>query len=130
MGEEWGPELVPDDAYLLMRVHRVDLDETGTPKPGAFKNRPKGASGMSTDWDRYATPQSTRRSGRKPPEEYAVVSLPAGPVRHVGWQSVIHSPLRDNRAHTEVEGPKDPEVRLALRRLHRLVLTISPSLGQ
>lgn len=126
MKPEWPTEPIPDADFLLMRVHRVDLDPVGVPKPGAFKNRPDGAEGMSTNWDRYATPQSTRESGRKPGGEYAVVSLCVGPVRQVPGQAVEHRPLPDNRAHSEVVGTKDPEVRLALRELHIVVLQADP----
>lgn len=85
---------------------------------------------MSTNWDRYATPEETRSSGRKPAMEYAVVSLPAGPVRGVPGQNVEHRPLPENRAHTEVVGPKDPEVRLALRRLHRVLIPVTDMGGR
>jgi hypothetical protein len=106
MMPDWPIEEIPDSDSLFMRIHRFDLDASGRPKPGAFRNSPKGAAGMSVDWDRYATPEKTRRRGRQEPSNYAVISLDAGRVRTVPGQTVEHRPEPDNRAHSEVLGPQ------------------------
>jgi hypothetical protein len=124
--QDWPVEGVPDDSLLYLRVHRSLLKD-GTPLPGAFKNRPDGADGMSTNWDRYATPAGTRAGGKQPPDAYAVVSLQAGPVRALPGQEVEHRPVSDNRAHSEVVGIKSAEVRVKLRDLHRLVIAVDAS---
>ena len=61
----WASEEIPNDDYLWMRVHKNDLPN-GDIAPGAFKNRPTTKDGMSTDWEKYATPQETRNRGRIP----------------------------------------------------------------
>lgn len=88
---------------------------------------------MSTDWDKYSTPQETQQQARTPTDN-GVISLPVGPVRLEAAQQVEHTPLvvtapdpsrswlRSNRAHTDVIGKKDNEVRLKLRRMCRVEL--------
>ena len=84
-------------------------------------------SGMSTDWEKYATAEQTRHRGRQPAENYAVIELVAGEVRGVPEQTVVHTPNRelDNRAHTDVFGEKTPEVRLKLMALYRMTISVS-----
>jgi hypothetical protein len=65
----------------------------------------------------------------------AVVALNVGRVRTIPEQRVIHSPVQfdpelpDNRAHTDVAGPKesDPEVRRLFVRIATLVLALPPA---
>jgi hypothetical protein len=106
-----------------MRVHRNDV-VYGELKPGVFRNRPDPTRptrppAMSTDWSRYATPDDTRaRALSSPPQVNGVISLNVGKVRGIHRQSVEHTPTaadpadpssRDNRAHTDVFGPKSPK---------------------
>jgi len=71
---------------------------------------------MSTDWERYSTPSETKE--RSPaPEDHGVVRLLVRGVRNLPGQTVCHRPEPQNRAHTDVLGPKDEEVRLKLARL-------------
>ncbi len=82
---------------------------------------------MSTDWSKYSSPEETLlRVTHRPPEEFAVVSLPVGEVRILG-QLVEHDPYPDNRAHTNVIGEKDPEIRIKLSRLCRVVFALNTS---
>ena len=113
----WQPEQIPDEDRLFMRVHTTWIPR-GEVSPGAFQNRPAGATGMSTDWQRYSTPEQTRQRSKKPSEQ-AVIELIVGEVRGLPWQTVEHKPFSDNRAHTEVVGEKDEEVRLKLTRMYR-----------
>lgn len=128
----WPPEEIPDDATLYMRIHRQYIKPDGSLRSGCFQNRPDDRGGMSTDWDRYATPQETRERARRP-HDNAVVALHAGQVRTIPDQEIRHSPvhnhpeLPDNRAHTDVYGPKeqDPEVRRRFQRIARFVLPLA-----
>ena len=79
---------------------------------------------MSTDWDKYSNPLQTRdRAKASPPEENGVIQLVAGDVRQIPQQEVIHAPLPDNRAHTNMKGPEKlqksqkNEIRLRFRQI-------------
>lgn len=78
---------------------------------------------MSTDWEKYATPHETRRRAQRPGHN-AVVTLHVGSVRQLPEQQVEHTPkvAEDNRAHTDVYGQKDEEVRIMLRRIAEVVV--------
>ena len=75
---------------------------------------------MSTDWDRYSTPEKSRERANRP-EDNGIVSLPAGGVRAINL-TVEHAPESDNQAHTDVIGMKrsggEEETRLRLKLLH------------
>jgi hypothetical protein len=117
----WDVEEIPNDDVLYLRVHTNDVDN-GRPTPGAFRNRaspyaPHQPSAMSSDWCRYSTAQETQRRARIP-ELNGVVALPVLAVRHVPLQAVVHNPLfptavnpgcPNNRAHTDITGPKSPD---------------------
>ena len=51
--------------------------------------------------------------------------MEVGEVRGIPGQSVDHSPLAENRAHTDVRGEKNEEVRLLLRRAAAVVVPLS-----
>jgi hypothetical protein len=117
----WEKETIPNDAFLYMRVHRDDIDSDGTVKPGAFRNRPTDRDGMSTDWEKYSSPEECRRRSKSPLDN-AVIQMLAGDIRNLPDQTVEHSPiyrpeeteerLRFNRAHTDVFGPKKESVKI------------------
>lgn len=123
---QWEQATIPDESFLYMRVHRHALDLAGRPIPGAFRNSPKGALGMSTNWDKYSNAIWTRNSGPQPPQNYAVVKLPVGNVRRLPGQTVEHTPdyIRRNQSHTDVIGVKDAEVRLGFMRIYILAIEI------
>ena len=108
----WPIESIPNEDSLFMRVHRTWFTPDGSIIPRAFQNH---GGGMSTDWSRFSTATETR--GRKSPIDNAVVSMEVGLVRAVPGQTVEHTPLADNRAHTDVRGEKDEEARVLLRRV-------------
>lgn len=120
----WPVEEVPDAAVLFRHVHYFKLTGTGAPRPGAFKNAADG--GMSTEWEKYATPSETRQRASelfdKPPAEFAVAALKAADVRSIKDQRIAHTPRPRNRSHVDVFGDKDEEVRLKLARLAKIVL--------
>ncbi len=103
-----------------MGVHRTWLKPDGEVWPGVFKNH---GDGMSTDWSRYSTPEQTRDRRRKP-QENLVVQMEVGNVRSIPGQSVEHTPLPENRAHTDVCGEKNEEARLLLRRSATIVVAL------
>ncbi len=119
----WQKEHISDEDFLYRRVHRKLLNSSGGVRAGAFTDH-KGA--MSTDWNRYSSPEETRnRISGLSPEEFAVVALPVSEVRNLG-QIVEHDPLPDNRAHSNVIGEKDAEVRLKLTRICKIVIPSKP----
>ena len=119
----WSAEEIPNNDLLYMRVHR-NMVEHDLPVIGVFRNRPDPAQselppGMSTDWNRYSTPQQTRERARSSrPEDNGVISLNVGHVRGIYGQQVDHTPRYrvlenpedpNNRAHTDVSGRKSPK---------------------
>ena len=127
----WPVEEVPDVDTLYMRVHRQWIRADGSLRPLCFKNRPDDSGGMSTDWDRYSTPEETRQRARRPSDN-AVIAMNVGQIRAIPEQRVQHSPvfghpeLPDNRAHTDVYGPKerDSETRLRFLEVSTIVLPL------
>jgi len=79
---------------------------------------------MSTDWSKYSTPEATLGRARKP-EDNGVVEMLVGSVRAISTLVVEHTPLPENRAHTEVFGNKDVEVRVLLQRACRWTIPVS-----
>lgn len=88
---------------------------------------------MSTDWNKYATPEECRARARVP-DDNGVVEMVAGRIeREIPEQKVEHTPIQgrgdipENRAHTDVIGPKeeDPETQVLFSRKCRLVLDIT-----
>ena len=90
----WEKETILDDALLYMRVHKNQLDRSGEPIPGAFRNRPQSTDGMSTDWEKYATPEECRDRGRTPSDN-AVIQLKVADVRDIPCQIVEHTPINN-----------------------------------
>jgi hypothetical protein len=128
---KWPVEVIPDDDELFMRVHRRWFNEAGDLDAGCFQNHPKKSGGMSTDWSRYSTPGETRRRAqRSEPADNVVVALSVGRIRVIPGQTVIHAPIQDepdsadNRAHTEVFGPKNAETRIHFLRAYRLEISL------
>ncbi len=120
----WEKEPIPDNALLYMRVHKNNLDSDGKPIPGAFRNQPTRADGMSTDWDKHSTPKECQTRARTP-EVNAVIVLPVAEVRKIADQTVEHTPIYEplsepsvlNRAHTDVFGEKTTEARFHFMRI-------------
>jgi hypothetical protein len=119
----WEPESIPAEATLYLRVHKTLLDDNGLPKPVAFRNSPTKQDRMSTDWEKYATPEETLQRARNPADNI-VVLLPVGEVRQVPGQRVEHTPVQaaedspGNRAHTDVFGEKTPEARVKFLQIY------------
>ncbi len=127
----WEKEPIPDDALLFMRVHKNNLDSNGEPIPGAFRNQPTRADGMSTDWNRHSTPEECQARA-KTPEVNAVIILPVAEVCKIADQTVEHTPIYEplseppilNRAHTDVFGEKTTEARFHFMRIYRFAIKL------
>ena len=118
----WESEEIPDEDSLLMRVHQNYMDDEGEPIPAAFRNHPSKNGGMSTDWERYSTPEQTRARARQPGANIVIAILTRA-VRSIPNQLVIHTPDAEtqNRAHTDVFGEKTVEARERFMRIYRKV---------
>ena len=101
-----------------MRVHRQFMAGSSRVMPIAFRNHPPDGGAMSTDWEKYSTATDCRQRA-KIPTDNAVICMNAGLVRQVPGQTVVHDPMKENRAHTGVHGDKksDPEVRVRFLQL-------------
>lgn len=97
----WNVEQIPDPAKLYMRVHMKMLPE-GKLHAGVFKAH---GDGMSTDWEKYSTPEDTRFRALQP-DMNGVIALVTGTVRSIENLEVRHAPDDDgkNRAHTLIIG--------------------------
>src|SRR5215208_3921735 len=107
----WPTEEIPDSDKLYYRVHKA-LVPDGRLRPAIF--RQQGES-LSTDWERYSTPEASRLRARDPSKN-GIITMIAGFVRSLDM-AVEHSPDEENgnRAHTDVlrlEGPRSTELRL------------------
>lgn len=124
-------EDIPNDDLLYMRVSKNHIEPDGTILLIAFRAHgkpedPSSRKGMSTDWEKYSTPQECRRRALlygKDPNRYEVIQLNVGEVREIPDQTVEHTPIYEphatppiiNQAHTDVFGEKDDEARVMLR---------------
>lgn len=117
---KWPVEDIPGVDRIYMRVHFRQVD-AGNPMPGAFSDH---EGGMSTDWEKYSTPDETQLRGKQAPNLYGVIGLVVGSVRKIPGLGVVHEPIDDNRAHTEVFGKKDPQTRLQLLRSFQWIIPL------
>jgi hypothetical protein len=91
-------------------------------KHGRFQRSSGSASmkeGMSTDWSRHSTPETTKLRAANPAWKGGVIGMVVGDVRKVPSQTVVHAPLPDNRAHTNVKGQKPTQARYLFMRIWR-----------
>jgi hypothetical protein len=96
----WPKENIPDRDRLFYRVHVSQLVD-GDLHPGIFREQ---GQAMSTDWEKYSTPNDSRSRAAQPSRN-GIVALLAGDVQSIGM-SVDHTPdeKRNNRAHTSIYG--------------------------
>jgi hypothetical protein len=123
LNDPWITENIPNQDKIYMRVHR-NMIKNGQPSTGIFKNQPTSTDGMSTDWEKYSTPEDTRNrvAPSKDPANYGVISMQVENVKNVPNQTVVHTPdiPNNNRAHTDVFGEKDAEARVHFGRIFEL----------
>lgn len=125
----WEKEEIPNEDLLYMRVHKNHIGPDGSIYFIAFRkhgdpNDPSKERGMSTDWQKYSTAEECRQRASlygKDPNKYEVIQFNVGKVRDIPDQRVEHTPIYEpysnppifNRAHTDVFGGEDEQVRLA-----------------
>jgi hypothetical protein len=117
-------EEIPDADSAYMRAHR-NLLRNGGIVPGVFR----GHNGsMSVDWSRYASPEDTRLRAKRPSDN-AVLAMTAGEIRAKAGLTVNHSPLAENRAHSDVILPENDEdlteARLKLGRIATIAIPLA-----
>jgi hypothetical protein len=116
-------EEIPDSDSVFMRAHR-NLMRDGEIGRGVFTAH---GGAMSVDWDKYSSAEATRKRGAKGAENYAVIKMAVIGIRHIRELDVKHSPMTDNRAHSDINLPEDEdltEVRLNLGRIATVVIPI------
>src|SRR5690348_5592489 len=102
----WEVEAIPDADLLYYRVHDGFFNKKGTLGSSVFREKGDGEErGISTDWSKYSTPEQDR--GIKNPLKNSVVSFVTGDLRNIRLQ-VLHAPINENRAHTNVKGIAEP----------------------
>ncbi len=116
-------EEIPADDVIYIRVLGTAVDQYGKPEPGFFRHS-TGSTSMSCDWCRHCPDAEATRHGSKTNSHlcYGVVKLSVGGIRSVGVelplenhdsirQDVLHSPIPENVAHSDLTGPKSaPEI--------------------
>ena len=116
MGKEMYPvEDIPNDDKLYYRAHKMYIRD-GLLTPGVFREI---EDGMSADWEKYSTPEQTRQRASKNHLQNGIVSFITGQLRNKLNLEVLHSPSRENRAHSLIKGKEkkiqhNPEIRLKL----------------
>jgi hypothetical protein len=127
--ENWHSETIFDTNYLFMRVHKDNIYDDGTLKPGAFRNRPPEEEnqrpGMSTDWDKYSSPLDTKLRA-KDPSKNAVIQMSVAEIRNISNQVVEHTPNKkyNNRSHTDIFGEKKDKERSKFIEISKIVLKL------
>ena len=128
MTKKWQIESIPDLDTLYFRIHKQNVfdnkDLKNIIRPRAFCNTPSSGSNMSTDWDKYATPQwtldhvskqfKTGKTEFKNKEDFGVVSFSVSKIHEIDENHrVLHDPIQNipeiigdpnNRAHALVDG--------------------------
>lgn len=111
----WDIEEIPNSDSLYYRIHKSNFRE-GEIIPGAFKERGEGIDrGMSTNWDKYSTPDELKNVAITP-NDNAIVQFNVGEVREIGSLIVKHAPIVQNRSHSHVIGiPKNGLLKTKVR---------------
>ena len=99
---EWPMEIIPNEDDLYYRIHQMYFKDNPNDIPGSGF-RPQGES-LSTDWDKYSTPEESHQRAAIP-DDNRIVEMNVGDVRVIPL-TVEHNPdqFRMNRAHTDVLG--------------------------
>lgn len=103
-----GPRDPASGDCLYLRVNRIHI----RPKPGpglsvdrvAF-NVHEGA--LSVDWCRRAWPETTRRRGSKPANEYFIAAIRVEDLNDIDALRIALTPTAENPAHVDVLGELD-----------------------
>lgn len=118
-------EFIPPEDILYRRVYRGYIKK-GRVKPNAFRDSdptyPGQRVGVSVLWQRYATPEDCKRTGKEP-EDNGVATLLTEKVRSIDELLVEHDPLPESQGHSQIFGEKDEEVRVRLAREANLIIS-------
>jgi hypothetical protein len=124
VSEPWPSEEIPPEDDLYMRVHRRWYGPDGELDLGCFRNHPnKQSDGMSTDWSLYSTPLACQARAREAWNN-GVLAMNVGEVRSIPDQTVQHTPIPENQAHTDVFGPKNSRTRLYFGRIYKIAIPL------
>jgi hypothetical protein len=121
----WAAEAIPNEAHAYMWAHRTYFRGKML-LPGVFRVR---GDGMSTDWDKYSTPEETQARAKNP-EDNAVLRLPVASIRAIKNLDIKHTPKSEpppNRAHSDVlgipnSGEEQTEIRASLLEIASIVI--------
>ena len=98
----WPIEFIPNEDILYYRMHKMFIEKDTNIIPSAgFRSQ---GNSMSTDWNKYSTPEKLRRRANNP-EVNRITEMNVGDVRTIPL-TVNHAPdhVEMNRAHTDVIG--------------------------
>jgi hypothetical protein len=115
--DNYPKEQIPAQSNLFYRIHKTFIVD-GEIVPGVFQSK---IDGMSTDWDKYGTPQQSLALS-KIPADNGIVKFSVRQIRQQPSMDVEHDPQLYNRSHSLVHGvPEKGElktkVRLLLKRI-------------
>jgi len=100
----WPIEIIPDSDFLYRRIHSSILissqNENDIP-PFAFKDN----NGISTDWNKYSTPEESQYRASEP-EKNGIIQIKVALIRLYKNLTIVHAPLPSNRAHSLINGLK------------------------
>lgn len=113
-------ELILNDDELYRRVPDYWIHEDGTPSSAAFSNTSK-TDDMSVDLARLTSPQKTISEYTN----FGIASFLAGYARKLN-QKVLHDPIPENLAHSNVRGKKNSKIRKKLAEGSRIILLPTP----
>lgn len=86
---------------------------------------------MSTDWDKYSTPQQSLALSKNP-DDNGIVKFSVAKIREQPYMDVEHNPLPHNRAHSLIHGVPEKwelktEARALLRRMCEWEIAYNPN---
>lgn len=113
-------ESIPDDNVLFMWVHKINLDIKNEPLPIAFQPKPHGTTKLSTQWDKYSTPEKCKNSPKEPFKN-GVGKFDVGAVRKLQF-NVNHSPSTNNRSHSDISEVSEEQHRVQLKKCFKMLL--------
>ena len=99
---EWEVEHIPESDFLFRRVHLnyLDKEDIDFIPPATFR---VSGEGISVEWEKYATAtESLKRAYES--NKNGIIQIKTGDVRNIEPLNVIHSPLKENRAHSNIIG--------------------------
>lgn len=126
----WTKEIISDTCKVYIRVGESFISKDNNPRSAAFSNTPKEGDNLSSDWNKYCTPESSRlligkqRKGNgefKDPTKFFIWAFNVGQLRTEAFpkQNVLHEPefsdpenisIPNNRAHSIILGEKQINV--------------------